>query len=88
MQTPVRVTHAEYIQARADFLRAKCIAWPGRRGLSCAECDREIYMAAATIEVHEANMANCYPTGATFDAAVPWCPHCEPEPAERGCVHG
>jgi len=88
MQTPVRVTLDEYVKARGEFLNNKCVAWPGTGGLACAACGREIYVAEATIELHDPTLANCYATGTDFEAALPWCPHCEPKPAERGCVHG
>lgn len=88
MQTPLKVTLDQYLQARREFLAQKTLAWPTTGGLQCVECGGTIRAQAATLDVHGPELGVCENHGETMDTAVPYCPACEEMPPARGCLHG
>jgi len=87
MQTPVKVTLEEYLQARRKFLEHHTVAWPTTGGLRCVECGGVIRAQAVTLDVHARALPGCQGEGETMETAVPYCVDCEELPAKRGCVH-
>ena len=88
MQTPKGITLQEFHDARAAFLRDKCVSWPTTGVVTCAACGERIKCAPVVFEIHQAGEQQCIPEGDEFEAGVPYCPQCEELPASRGCVHG
>ena len=87
MQTPVKVTLEGFYQRREAFLRDECYS-NGQTGVVlCCHCGGRIKGAAVKVEIHEASSGKCVGNGEQFEAGVPYCPHCEALPANRGCVH-
>jgi len=87
MQTPVKMTLEEYVQARREWLAHRTVAWPMTDGLQCIECGGEIRMQMVTLDIHNRQLPGCQGEGETMETAVPYCVDCEELPAKRGCVH-
>ena len=87
MQTPVKLTLEEYLQARREFLAKKTVAWATTGGLQCVECGGVIRAQAVSLDVHNRRLPGCQGDGEIMQTAVPYCVDCEELPAARGCVH-
>lgn len=87
MQTPVKLTLDQYLQARREFLARKTLTSRVTGLLVCPECGIRIRAQAATLDIHGPDLGVCQGEGDTMNTAVPYCPKCEEVPAARGCVH-
>jgi len=87
MQTPQKLPFDEFFRQRTVFLDVAC-ATPERFGeVRCRTCHTKIKVVPASIEIHDLRPDLCEGSGETFQAGIPYCPHCEKEPVRLGCVH-
>jgi hypothetical protein len=87
MQTPSKISLAEFAQARMAWIRENALTL-GNRQL-CRTCNTSIELSKAYISLHESTFDDmCAGSGKVAILAIPFCPKCEPHPEERGCVHG
>ena len=87
MQTPHRVTLAEFREAIRQFLSLRCVQCD--RMLRCSDCQAPIEYYRALLFIHdEAFSGSCVALqDQQWHFAVPYCPRCELKPDARGCVH-
>lgn len=73
MQTPKR----EKIQ---EFL--------ARDEATCKQCGKPATGTKLVhLSVHASEFEQCGGPGKVWNVTIPWCPDCEQEPEERGCIH-
>jgi len=87
MQTPDRMTWAEFREAIQQFLNLHCIQCDKR--LVCAECDAPIEYLGTLLSIHYIEFTGecAILNDQTWHFSVPYCPHCEGKPNAQGCVH-
>ena len=56
-------------------------------GLVCGTCGSEIQGMPASISVHDSPVGGCAGFGEVKVVQIPYCPKCEDEPRQSGCVH-
>jgi len=87
MQTPQKQPFDEFVRARTAFLNLACVSEGEIGELFCRDCHTKIKIVAAQVEIHDLNPDACEGSGEKFEAAIPYCPHCEKRPMSLGCVH-
>lgn len=87
MQTPHRMTLAEFRESIRQFLNLHCVQCD--RKLVCSECDAPIEYFATLLSIHDMEFTDACVTldDQTWHFAVPYCPRCEVRPNAQGCVH-
>ena len=60
-----------------------------RDGLQvCKKTGRPTEIIPAYLSIHDERFTDCVGWGRVLRLAVPFCPDCEPRPADSGCLHG
>jgi len=87
MQTPQRMTLAEFREAIRQFLSLHCSQC--NRALICSKCEAPIAYLQALLLIHEDSFTeDCVSLqDQKWNFAVPYCPQCELKPDAQGCVH-
>ena len=80
MQTPKLQTFAQY----AFALQEQMARSPDGR---CQRCHSEIQVRSPVVSLHYLDFAGCGGVGDVLTLPVFYCPYCEGEPAESGCLH-
>jgi len=75
MRTPQRVERVEF---EADLLAAIRL---------CAKCGAPPKLTLVYLSLHISEFESCAGPGRVWEVFLPWCPQCEPEPEQYGCVH-
>jgi hypothetical protein len=88
MECPERVTEEEFnFMIEEEFKTYKPVGdkW------ACPNCGSIIQQKTAFVSIHDAGFGDCAGRGEVKRVAIPYCPTCEPEIAEKrelyGCVH-
>jgi len=95
MQTPHRVSSQEFCQMREDWIAANCRLvfdpfTPGdQNGFQvCRKCGGNVEIVVAYMSLHDLRFGvACAGSGKGVRLAIPFCPRCEAQPAEQGCIH-
>jgi len=54
----------------------------------CLLCDRIMQLATVYVSVHATEFGNtCAGQGRCYPYLIPYCPNCELQPKEKGCIH-
>jgi hypothetical protein len=86
MKTPEQVSMAEVVDAVRQF-REKCVLKDD--DLHCGTCGTAIAEKMAYLSIHSSDVFHelCTGVGRVLRVMIPYCPKCESEPEERGCIH-
>lgn len=87
MKTPQRVTVEALEQLRDDWLKEFIGNEVGKTAARCLKCGSIILAKNALISIHVREFETCSGSGHVERLPIPFCPHCEPEPASYGCIH-
>lgn len=87
MQTPVKESLVEFLDARRDWLAKECTTERGAARTVRHRCGALVHVVGAIISLHDKRYTWCLGDGETMELAVPYCGACEPTPAIYGCVH-
>ena len=87
MQTPQRMTLAEFREAMKLFLSARCLE--RNRVLFCADCESPISHCRTCLSIHDEAVGNRCVGSETrqWNVLLPYCPRCEQRPLAQGCLH-
>jgi hypothetical protein len=77
----------KFYAERTEFLNRDCRGGTGRGEVYHRACGTRIRVVGATLHVHDQSHEGCVGNGEHFEAGIPYCPKCEPQPAAEGCVH-
>lgn len=87
MNTPHRVTPAEFYDLVKEHVAAHYLAAESQV-FTCKRCGSTIKCVTAFMSIHDAIWGDsCAGAGKVKRFAIPFCPKCEPPPAESGCLH-
>jgi len=95
MQTPHRVSFQEFCQMREDWIATNCrlvfdlITPNDQKGFQvCRKCGGNVEIVVAHMSLHDLRFGvACVGSGKVVRLAIPFCPRCEGQPAEQGCIH-
>ena len=95
MQTPHRVSFQEFCQMREDWIATNCrlvfdlITPNDQKGFQvCRKCGGNVEIVVAYMSLHDLRFGvACVGSGKVVRLAIPFCPRCEGQPAEQGCIH-
>ena len=87
MQTPQRMTLAEFRDAMKLFLSTQCLEREKR--LLCADCEAPIEHCQTCVSIHDVAFGDkCVASKPRhWTLLVPYCPRCESKPIAQGCLH-
>ena len=86
MQTPQRVTLQEFSAMRMSWIVEHCRDQDGFQ--VCRKCGGNVEVVGAYMSLHDPGFADaCAGSGKVVRLAIPFCPRCEAQPAEQGCIH-
>jgi hypothetical protein len=87
MQTPHRMTLAEFREAMKQFLSVCCLQRD--RTLVCPECESRIAYRRTSVSIHDSSFGDrCVSSNWwTWSLCLPYCPRCEERPDAHGCLH-
>jgi hypothetical protein len=77
MQTPQRELLTDFEARLFSALRANC----------CPRCSGPFSSKPVHLSLHLFELPNCAGSGASIKRELPWCPKCETEPFDAGCLH-
>jgi hypothetical protein len=86
LKTPERQSLLQVMNEINRFKRG-CVA--NGDSLECGTCGTPISEKLAYLSIHSIDIFPdmCAGAGKVLNAMIPYCPKCEPEPEERGCIH-
>jgi hypothetical protein len=71
---------------RMDWIAANCRDQEGFQ--VCRKCGGNLEIVGAHMSLHDPRFADaCVGSGKVVRLAIPFCPRCEAQPAEQGCIH-
>ena len=84
MNTPEKISCEEFLRQRQAFID-RC----DKQGeaVLCPVCRSWIRFVGAYLSIHDARLENCAGYGKVLRLVVPYCPQCETQPSDRGCLH-
>ena len=86
MQTPQRVTLQEFSAMRMSWIVEHCRDQDGFQ--VCRKCGGNVEIVVAYMSLHDLRFGvACAGSGKGVRLAIPFCPRCEAQPAEQGCIH-
>jgi hypothetical protein len=86
MKTPVRVSGEQFTTERVAWIAENCVTDGELQ--RCRKCKTPVEIVAAFISIHDARFEDtCAGAGIVVRLAIPYCPKCEPRPAQSGCFH-
>jgi hypothetical protein len=69
-----------------DFLIRAC--WKSGEGrFFHVSCQSPMDWKKVFISIHSQDLPGCDGNGQVVEMGIPYCPKCEKEPAEEGCIH-
>jgi hypothetical protein len=77
MQTPQGELLAEFEARLGSMLQT----------ISCPRCNGLFNSKTVQLSLHVFELPNCVGPGAVIKRELPWCPKCETEPFDVGCLH-
>jgi hypothetical protein len=77
MQTPQRELLTDFGARLASALQANC----------CPRCSGPFKSKRVHLSLHLLELPNCAGPGVVIRRELPWCPKCESEPFDAGCLH-
>jgi hypothetical protein len=95
MQTPQRVSFKEFCQMREDWIATNCrlvfdpFTAGDQKGFPvCRRCGENVEIVVAYMSLHDLRFGvACAESGKVVRLTIPFCPRCEAQPSEQGCIH-
>lgn len=87
METPNKITVEEWERQKQDYLAEQAYK-DATTGEWKHRCGRPLSALITRVSQHDQRFGDtCAGTGETYCVEVPYCPTCEPHPADGGCIH-
>jgi hypothetical protein len=87
METPSKITASEWERRKAEYLAEEAYIREDGEGWK-HRCGAPLLGFNTRVSEHDVRFGDvCCGMGDTVQIEVPYCPSCEPHPAESGCIH-
>ncbi len=87
MKTPHFISYKEWRSRVTKFFSRNAFLVSEEDKYYCAHCNSLLRGLHTYISEHDSMWSTCAGSGQVRRILVPYCPNCESEPEEHGCLH-